>query len=72
MSKQIYESRIRQLISKRKELEKQVQVDKTNLKSQQGIVKLDHKIDKEIAKFNTRLLLKKVSTYGSINKQEFW
>ena len=39
---------------------------------QQGIVKLDHKIDKKIAKFNTRLLQKKVSTYGSINKQEFW
>ena len=39
---------------------------------QQGIVKLDHKIDQKIAKFNTRLLQKKVSTYGSINKQEFW
>ena len=45
MSKYIYNSRIRQMISKRKKLKKQAQVDKTNLKLQQGIVKLDHKID---------------------------
>ena len=52
-SKQIYDSRIRQLISKRKKLKKQAQVDKTNVKLQQGIVKLDHQIDKKIAKFIT-------------------
>ena len=71
-SKQIYNSRIRQLISKRKKLKKQAQVDKTNMTLQQRIVKLDQKIDKKIAKFNTSLLQKKVSTYGSINKQEVW
>ena len=59
------------MISKRKKLKKQAQVDKTNLKLQQGIVKLNHQIDKKIAKFNTRLLQKRV-TYVSINKQEFW
>ena len=37
-----------------------------------GSAKTDHKIDKRTAKFNTRLPQKKVSTYGSINKQEFW
>ena len=61
-----------QLISKRKKFKKQAQTDKTNLKLQHRIVKLDHKIDKKIVKFNTNLLQKKVNTYGSISKQEFW
>ena len=39
---------------------------------QHRIFKLDQKIDKKIAKFNTRLLKKKVNKYGSISKQEFW
>ena len=40
---------------------------------QHRIFKLDHKIDKKIAKFNTRLLKKKVNKYGGIlSKQEFW
>ena len=47
-------------------------MDKTNLKLQHRIVKLYYKIDKKIAKFNTRLFQKKVRTYGNINKQEFW
>ena len=71
-SKQIYDNRIRQLISKRKNLKKQARSDKTDVTMQHRIVKLDQKIDKKIAKFNTRLLQKKVKKYGSISKQEFW
>ena len=68
----MYDSRIKQLISKRKKLKKQAKVDKTNLKLQQGIVILNHKIDKKTAEFNFRLLQQKVNTDGNINKQEFW
>ena len=71
-SKQIYDNRIRQLISKRKNLKKQAQSNKIDLRLQHRIVKLDQKIDKKIAKFNTRLLQKKVNKYGSISKQAFW
>ena len=70
-SKQLYDSTIRQLISKRKKFKKQAQADKTNLKLQHKIVKLDHKINKKIAKFNTRLLQKKVNTYGSISNMNY-
>ena len=55
-----------------KKLTKREQVDKTNLNLQHRNVKSDHKIDKKIAKFNTRHLQKKVSAYGSISKQESW
>ena len=48
------------MINKREKFKKQAQVDKTNLKLQHRIVKLDHKIDKKIAKFNTKLLLKRL------------
>ena len=71
-SKQIYDNRIRQLTGKRKNLKKQAQSNKTDLILQHRIVELDQKIDKKIAKFNTRLLQKKVNKYGSISKQEFW
>ena len=37
-----------------------------------SIVNSDQKIDKKIAKFDTRLLQKKVNTFDSISKQEFW
>ena len=71
-SKQIYDNRTRQLISERKNLKKQAQSNKTDLTLQHRIAKLDQKIDKKIAKFNTRPLQKKVNKYGSISKQEFW
>ena len=53
-------------------MKKQTQVDKTNLKLQHRIVKLDHKIDKKIAKIQYQTSPEKVGTYGSISKQEFW
>ena len=71
-SKQIYDNRIRQLIGKRKNLKKQAQSNQTDLTLQHRILKLDQTIDKKIAKFNTRLLQKKINKYGSISKQEFW
>ena len=46
---------------KEKNVKEQAQVDKTNLKLQHRIVKLDHKVDTKIAKFSTRLLQKKVT-----------
>ena len=48
-SKQIYDNRIRQLISKRKNLKKQARSDKTDVTMQHRIVKLDQKIDKKTA-----------------------
>ena len=71
-SKRIYDNRTRKLISKRKNLKKQAQSNKTDLTLQHRIAKLNQKIDKKIAKFNTRLIQKKVNKYGSISKQEFW
>ena len=46
-SKQIYDNRSRQLISKRKNLKTQAQSNKTDLTLQHRIVKLDQKIDKK-------------------------